>query len=128
LHEFLIITVECDRRLARVLELLGILTMNSNASPDNQQPLVELVKVYNDVEASLIQSLLAESGIDCLLVSHVPHSIYPFTINGLGEVRIKVLEDRLAEAREILRESGRIKIDEDMDSEAGEPAEGDKGV
>ncbi len=94
--------------------------MNSNTGPDNKQPLVELVKVYNDVEASLIKSLLAESGIDCLLVSHVPHSIYPFTINGLGEVRIKVLEDRLTEAREILRESGRIKLEEDMDSEPGE--------
>lgn len=97
--------------------------MNSNASPDNQQPVVELTRVYNDVEANLIQSLLAESGIECLLVSHVPHSIYPFTIDGLGEVKIKVLEDRLEEAREVLRQSGRIKIDDDMDSEPGDPAE-----
>ena len=91
--------------------------MNGTLPPDNQRPLVDLIRVYNDVEASLIQSLLAESGIDCLLVSHVPHSIYPFTINGLGEVKIKVLEDRLSEARQVLRESGRIQIEEDMESE-----------
>ncbi len=91
--------------------------MNGNSAPDNQQRTVDLIRVYNDVEANLIRSLLAESGIDCLLVSHVPHSLYPFTINGLAEVRIKVLEDRLAEAQEILRESGRIQIEDDMDSE-----------
>ncbi len=91
--------------------------MNGNIAPDNQQKLVDLIRVYNDVEANMIHSLLAESGIDCLLVSHVPHSLYPFTINGLAEVRIKVLEDRLAEAQEIIRESGRIRIDDEMDSE-----------
>ncbi len=64
-----------------------------------------LTVVYNEVEANLIKTILDEAGIDCLLVTQVPHSIYPFTINGLGETRIKVLASELENAKAVLAES-----------------------
>ncbi len=64
-----------------------------------------LTVVYSDVEANLIKTILEEAGIDCLLVSHVPHSVYPFTINGLGETKIKVLASELENAKAVLAES-----------------------
>jgi hypothetical protein len=69
------------------------------------EELVELTAVYNDVEANLIKSLLEEAGITCLLVSHVPHSVYPFTVNGLGRVRVQVLAGQLEAAQAILDEN-----------------------
>ncbi|RPJ61138.1 MAG: hypothetical protein EHM23_08030 [Acidobacteria bacterium] len=71
----------------------------------NDEKTAVLTVVYNDVEANLIKTILEEAGIDCLLVSQVPHSVYPFTINGLGETKIKVLTSRLEEAKAVLAES-----------------------
>ena len=64
-----------------------------------------LTVVYSDVEANLIRTILDEAGIDCLLVTQVPHSIYPFTINGLGETKIKVLASELENAKAVLADS-----------------------
>jgi len=75
------------------------------ASQTNDEKTAVLTVVYNEVEANLIKTILEEAGIDCLLVSQVPHSIYPFTINGLGETKIKVLTSKLEEAKAILAES-----------------------
>jgi hypothetical protein len=63
---------------------------------------VELTVVYNEVEANLIKSILEDADIDCLLVTDVPHSVYPFTISGLGRVRIKVLSPDLKAAQQAL--------------------------
>lgn len=64
-----------------------------------------LTVVYNDVEANLIRTLLKEAGIDCLLITQVPHSIYPFTIDGLGETKIRVLASELENAKALLAET-----------------------
>lgn len=71
-----------------------------------------LTVVYNEVEANLIKTILDEAGIDCLLVTQVPHSVYPFTINGLGEVKIKVLSSQLTDAQAVLAESREQRGDE----------------
>lgn len=71
-----------------------------------------LTVVYNEVEANLIKTILDEAGIDCLLVTQVPHSVYPFTINGLGEVKIKVLASQLKNAQAVLAESKEQQSDE----------------
>ncbi len=76
-----------------------------------------LTVVYNEVEANLIKTILDEAGIDCLLVTQVPHSIYPFTINGLGETKIKVLASELENAKVVLAES---KQDSPSDEPEGE--------
>jgi hypothetical protein len=66
--------------------------------------LVELTSVYHEVEANIIRSLLELAGIDCVMLAQVPHAVYPFTVDGLGETKIKVWDHQLEAAREILRE------------------------
>jgi hypothetical protein len=63
-----------------------------------------LMTTQSEPEANLIKGILKASGIECVLVTHVPHNLYPFTINGLAAIRIKVLASQLAAANELLRD------------------------
>ncbi len=68
--------------------------------------IVELCRVPTEIEALPIQSLLENYGIRCILQSDVTRSVYPFTVDGLAEVRIFVADRDLDEAKDILRQSG----------------------
>lgn len=81
-----------------------------------------LLRTWSDVEASVVQQLLQQYGIPCRIVSHITHAVYPFSVDGLGEVRIFVHEDRRDEAVAILAEHRRqaMTIAPD-DPEDGDP-------
>ena len=64
--------------------------------------LVVIFRTQSDVEASIVRGLLETHGIRALLSSDVPHSVFPLTINGLGEVRLVVREDEADEARRVI--------------------------
>ena len=68
----------------------------------DREKLVEVRKVQSEIEANIIKSLLESAGIECVLVTQVPHGVYPFTVDGLAEVRIKVLDTEVNRAREIV--------------------------
>lgn len=63
---------------------------------------VTVYRAWGDPEAQVIKGLLESSGIRCKLVSHVPHSVYPVTVNGLAEVRIMVPREQEEEARALI--------------------------
>jgi hypothetical protein len=50
----------------------------------------------------MVRQLLASYGIPCQVVSDVPHSVLPLTVDGLGEIRILVPASRFEEARSLL--------------------------
>jgi len=66
-----------------------------------------LLSTWDDGEAEMIKQLLASYGIPTQVVSDVPHSVWPITVDGLGEVRVLVPAHRLEEARELLAEHRR---------------------
>lgn len=66
-----------------------------------------LVRTWNDGEAAMVRQILASYGIPCQVVSDVPHTVLPLTVDGLGEIRILVPAERLDEARELLAEHRR---------------------
>lgn len=66
-----------------------------------------LLSTWDDGEAAMIRQLLEGYGVPTQTVSDVPHTVWPITVDGLGEVRILVPENRLAEARELLAEHRR---------------------
>ena len=70
----------------------------------DHEKLVEVAVVYNEVEANIIKSLLESAGIDCVLVTQVPHGVYPLTIDGLGAVKIKVLDVYEEAAKAVIRD------------------------
>ena len=74
-----------------------------------------IFRTCSDIEASIVVGLLEAHGIDARASSDVPHSVFPLTVNGLGEVRVSVPEEQAEAAARLLsdyRESG----------EGGQPA------
>jgi len=69
-----------------------------------KERLVELTVVHHEVEANIIRGLLESAGIGCTLVAPVPHSLYPFTVDGLAKVKVQVLDVDVERAREILED------------------------
>ena len=51
-------------------------------------------RTQSDIEASVVRGLLETQGMQVLLSSDVPHTVFPLTINGLGEVRLSVRADQ----------------------------------
>lgn len=76
----------------------------SGSSPEQEEPLAELTRVWSLAEAEVIKSFLGTNGITCLLKGQVVHSIYPFTMDGLGETIIMVMAKDLDKARQLLEE------------------------
>ncbi len=90
---------------------------------------VLLMTTYDDGEAEIVRQLLHAYGIPAQVVSDITHSIAPFTMDGLGEIRIFVATDRLDEAREILAEHRRQGLSAVEGGEEPEPdgSEGPEG-
>lgn len=66
------------------------------------EKLVEVYRASGELEALVIKGLLEISGIRAILKSDAAFSIHPFTVDGMGEVKIEVLESLADEAREII--------------------------
>ena len=71
--------------------------------------LTVIFRTQSDVEASIVRGLLESHGVPTVVVSDLPHSIFPMAINGLGEVRISVHPEDADEARRII-ESHRTEL------------------
>ncbi|HOE14411.1 MAG TPA: DUF2007 domain-containing protein [Candidatus Saccharicenans sp.] len=65
---------------------------------------MELTRVWSLAEAEVIKSFLGSNGLMCLLKGQIVHSIYPFTLDGLGETLVLVLKKDLERARELLED------------------------
>lgn len=63
---------------------------------------VVVLRTHSDVEASVVRSLLDAHGITALVSSDVPHSVFPLTIDGLGEVRLTVSAEDAEEAKRLI--------------------------
>lgn len=59
-------------------------------------------KTWDDTEAELVRGLLESYGIPCSVISDITHSVLPFTMNGLGEIRLSVPMAAVEEAERIL--------------------------
>jgi hypothetical protein len=62
-----------------------------------------IARVYTDSEANVVRSLLESYGIPVSVASDLAHTVYPITVDGLGEIRISVPDDLREEALHILR-------------------------
>jgi len=63
------------------------------------------VTVYSTqgmAEAAVVKSMLESYGVKCLLVSTASPSVHPYTVDGMGEVRIMVSPEDAETARELL--------------------------
>ena len=66
--------------------------------------LVELTSVQGEMEEKLVLGILNGEGINALVKSDRAGGALPFTMDGMGKVRIYVREDQLEEAKKLLGE------------------------
>ena len=84
----------------------------------NNEALIEVFETEQESEAMVVQSLLESVGIEVLKTSYdAPQDILP----GVGGVALRVRQDQLAEARDILASYQNKGLTE---AEAAEPAAG----
>jgi len=76
-----------------------------NSSKGRTEKLVELAKVQGDFEAQVLKGMLEAEGIEVAVRTGVAPSILPFTVDGLGLVKIFVKESDLEAARVVMREN-----------------------
>jgi len=64
--------------------------------------LVVIFRTHSDIEAQIVRGLLEAHGVISVMSSDVPHSIFPLSVDGLGEVRIAVHPGEAEEAVRII--------------------------
>ena len=69
----------------------------------NKDKMVEIYKAPNEMEAKVIKSLLESYDIPCFLKSNAAPSVHLFTVDGMGEVKIMVLESMADEAKSLIK-------------------------
>jgi len=72
----------------------------------NSERLVEVYKARNDMEAQVIRSLLESYDIPCFLKSNAAPSVHLFTVDGMAEVKVMVLDSMVDRARELIVSDG----------------------
>ncbi|MBN2184842.1 MAG: DUF2007 domain-containing protein [Candidatus Krumholzibacteriota bacterium] len=72
--------------------------------PPDDVRLKELISVQGEIEAKIIYGILESEGIRVLIKSNMASGALPFTADGMGNVKLFVLEDDLEAAEEIIKE------------------------
>ena len=66
--------------------------------------LTVIFRTQSHIEASVVRGLLETRGIRALLSADAPQSVFPLTIDGLGEVRLSVRSDEAEKSRTLIDE------------------------
>ncbi len=76
--------------------------MHKEGQLTSDSELTVILRTHSDIEASVVRSLLETHGIYVLTASDIPHSVFPLTVDGLGEVRLSVRQDQADEAVRVI--------------------------
>jgi hypothetical protein len=75
-----------------------------NSSHERDEELVELTSAQGDFEAQVLKGMLESEGIEVAIRTGVTPNILPFTVDGLGEMKLFVRERDLDAAKALLEE------------------------
>jgi hypothetical protein len=70
---------------------------------NKSEKMVEVYKAPNEMEAQVIKGLLESYDIPCFLKSHAAPSVHMFTVDGMGEFKVMVLDSMADRARELIK-------------------------
>ena len=76
---------------------------NKKSRGDLKAEFKEVYKAWGSAEAEVVKSFLESHGIPCMLKGLVVQSVHPFSMNGLGEIKILVPKKDHALAEELLK-------------------------
>jgi hypothetical protein len=68
------------------------------------EKMVEVYTARTELEAQVIKGLLESFGVPSYLKSNAAPSVHWFTMDGMGEVKVMVLESTAGEARRLIEE------------------------
>jgi hypothetical protein len=68
----------------------------------SDEKMVEVYHARNEMEAQVIKGLLESYDIPCYLKSNAAPSVHLFTIDGMSEVKVMVLESLADKAKELI--------------------------
>jgi len=71
---------------------------------ENKEGLVELISVQGEMDAQLLVGILESEGIEVMMKSHQTFSALPFTVDGMGAVKLMVRKEDLHKAKVLLEE------------------------
>jgi ribonuclease-3 len=63
---------------------------------------VVIFRTHSGIEAQIVRGLLEAHGVESIVSSDVPHSIFPLSVDGLNEVRLAVHSSEAQEAQRII--------------------------
>ncbi len=89
------------------------MTEEERREEEKEEDLVELISVQGEMNAQVIAVLLESEGVEAMMRSHQTFSALPFTVDGMGAVRIMVRKEDLEKAKKVLEE---YRHDEDEDN------------
>ncbi len=75
----------------------------------------EVYSVWGPAEAAVIKSFLESNGIQCMLKGLVVQSVHPFSADGLGEIKIFVLEKDYELAKKLITEKASSPLTPDQE-------------
>ncbi len=78
------------------------MTDEKKQEKEDEEGLVELISVQGEMDAQLLVGILESEGVEVLMKSNQTFSALPFTVDGMGAVRIMVKKEDLEEAKTIL--------------------------
>jgi hypothetical protein len=76
---------------------------NNKHPKDRESEFKEVYKAWGSAEAEVVKSFLESHGISCLFKGMVVQSVHPFTMDGLGEIKIFVPEKDKDLAEKLLK-------------------------
>jgi hypothetical protein len=76
---------------------------NKKHPKDRESEFKEVYRAWGSPEAEVIKSYLESHGIPCLLKGLVVQSVHPFTMDGLGEIKLFVPRKDHAIAEKLLK-------------------------
>jgi len=71
---------------------------------DKSLKLRELTRVMGPVEAEVLKNFLESQGILCVLRGQMAPTVYPFSVDGMGEIKVMVSEADFPLAKDLLAE------------------------
>ncbi len=91
------------------------MTEEQRHEEEDDEGLVQLISVQGEMNAQVIIGLLESEGIEGMMKSNQTFSALPFTVDGMGAVRIMVRKEDLEKAKKVL-EAYSSEEDEDNPS------------
>jgi len=76
---------------------------NRKSAKKRESEFKEVYKAWGSAEAEVVKSFLQSHGIPCLLKGLVVQSVHPFSMDGLGEIKIFVPEKDHGVAEKLLK-------------------------